>query len=120
MANSSAFMYSLSPRLSKFNDAVGNSLSTLETNAQNIQNDLDGIYNLYQSALNGIIAGWNDDNSKSVKAALQLIMDAIVRLNNSVGSELLGVISKAKEVKKIIDEIIAKYADWKKFNSKKL
>lgn len=44
MANSSAFMYSLSPRLSKFNDAVGNSLSTLETNAQNIQNDLDGIY----------------------------------------------------------------------------
>ncbi len=110
MANSSAFMYSLSPRLSKFNDAVGNSLSTLETNAQNIQNDLDGIYNLYQSALNGIIAGWNDDNSKSVKAALQLIMDAIVRLNNSVGSELLGVISKAKEVKKIIDEIIAKYA----------
>ena len=110
MANSSAFMCSLSPRLSKFNDAVGNSLSTLETNAQNIQNDLDGIYNLYQSALNGIIAGWNDDNSKSVKAALQLIMDAIVRLNNSVGSELLGVISKAKEVKKIIDEIIAKYA----------
>lgn len=108
MANSSAFMYSLSLRLSKFNDAVGNSLSTLETNAQNIQNDLDGIYNLYQSALNGIIAGWNDDNSKSVKAALQLIMDAIVRLNNSVGSELLGVISKAKEVKKIIDEIIAK------------
>ena len=108
MANSSAFMYSLSPRLSKFNDAVGNSLSTLETNAQNIQNDLDGIYNLYQSALNGIIAGWNDDNSKSVKAALQLIMNAIVRLNNSVGSELLGVISKAKEVKKIIDEIIAK------------
>lgn len=110
MANSSAFMCSLSPRLSKFNDAVGNSLSTLETNAQNIQNDLDGIYNLYQSALNGIIAGWNDDNSNSVKSALQLIMDAIVRLNNSVGSELLGVISKAKEVKKIIDEIIAKYA----------
>lgn len=110
MANSSAFMCSLSPRLSKFNDTVGNSLSTLETNAQNIQNDLDGIYNLYQSALNGIIAGWNDDNSNSVKSALQLIMDAIVRLNNSVGSELLGVISKAKEVKKIIDEIIAKYA----------
>lgn len=101
----------LTVRLNNFDKNVCGSLDSLSAKATEVQTELNDIYNLYQSALNGVTSTWKDENSASAKEGLTLISNATTRLKDSASNELMGVIGKAGEVKEKIEYIKAKHKE---------